>query len=131
MKTTDIVLYALLAMIVSGISVSFWRYQKDPANRFNFLDLLMENGRLSRIALAFDAVLVVTSWIVLKLVVDGKMTEGYLAIYGGFWIAPVLAKMFATNSVVSASTTTTVSTEVVETVPTKSNKIHGKIDAIK
>ena len=114
MKTTDIVLYTLLAVIVIGIAVSFWRYQNDPANNFNLLDLLMEHGRLSRLAMAFDAAVVVTAWIMLKLVVDGKMTEGYLAIYGGFWVAPILAKMFATNNATTSSTTT-VSIEATET----------------
>lgn len=115
MKTANIVMYTLLAVIVAGIAISFYRYQKDPANNFNLLDLLMENGRLSRLAMAFDAAVVVTAWIMLKLVVDGKMTEGYLAIYGGFWVAPILAKMFATNngSTVSSSTTT-VSIEATE-----------------
>lgn len=115
MKTTDIVMYTLLAMIAIGIAVSFYRYQKNPANTFNILDLLMENGRISRLALAFDAAVVVTAWIMLKLVVDGKMTEGYFAIYGGFWVAPILAKMFATNSGSTVSSTTTVSIEATET----------------
>lgn len=115
MKTTDLVLYALLAMIAAAIVVSFYRYNKDPSiPSFNIVDLLMENGRLSRLALAFDAAVVVTAWIMLKLVVDGKMTEGYLGIYGSFWVAPILAKMFSTNTT-TATSTTTVSIEATET----------------
>ena len=114
MKTTDIVMYALLAVIAIGVAVSFYRYQKNPVNTFNILDLLMENGRVSRLAAAFMMTLVVTSWVMIKLAVDGKMTEGYMIAFGGMWIAPIISKMFATNTT-SASTTTTVSIEASET----------------
>lgn len=115
MKTTDIVMYTLLAVIIAGIAISFYRYQKNPANTFNILDLLMENGRVSRLAAAFMATLLVTSWVMIKLTIDGKMTEGYLMAFGGMWIAPIISKMFATNngSTVSSSTTT-VSIEATE-----------------
>lgn len=106
MKTSDIVLYVILAVIVIGIGLSFWRYQKNPANTFNILDLLMENGRVSRLAAAFMMTLVVTSWVMIKLTVDGKMTEGYLMAFGGMWIAPIISKMFATNNATTSSTTT-------------------------
>lgn len=117
MKTTDIVLYTLLAVIVAGIVVSFYRYQKNRENTFNILDLLMENGRVSRLAAAFMMTLVVTSWVMIKLTVDGKMTEGYLMAFGGMWIAPIISKMFATNdgSSTVSSSTTTVSIEATET----------------
>lgn len=113
MKTTDIVLYTLLAVIVAGVAVAFYRHQKNPANTFDILDLLMENGRVSRLAFAFLQTLVVTSWVMIKLTVDGKMTEGYLMAFGGMWIAPIISKMFATNNT-TTSTSTTVSIEATE-----------------
>lgn len=115
MKTTDIVLYTLLAVILAAVAVSFYRYQKNPANTFNILDLLMENGRVSRLAAAFMMTLVVTSWVMIKLTIDGKMTEGYLMAFGGMWIAPIISKMFATNTATTSSSTTTVSVEATET----------------
>lgn len=115
MKTTDIVLYTLLAVIAAGVAVSFYRYQKNPANTFNILDLLMENGRVSRLAAGFMLTLVVTSWVMIKLTVDGKMTEGYLMAFGGMWIAPIISKMFATNTGSSVSSITTVSVEETKT----------------
>jgi len=96
MKMTDLYLYAILAVFVFGIVVSLWKLQK-AENDFNLLDVLMENGRVSRIASAFAVTLVITSWVIVKLAVDGKMTEGYLMTYGGMWVAPVITKMFATN----------------------------------
>ncbi|OYW62739.1 MAG: hypothetical protein B7Z31_00265 [Rhodobacterales bacterium 12-65-15] len=96
MKVTDIYLYAILASFIVIIGLSLWRFQRSD-NEFNLLDLLMENGKVSRLAAAFSVTLVITSWIIIKLCVDGKMTEGYLVIYGGLWITPILTKMFATS----------------------------------
>ena len=96
MKETDIYLYALLAVVALLIGLSLWRSQRAD-NSFDLLDLLMENGRVSRLAAAFAVSLVVTSWLMLKLCVDSEMTEGYLAIYGGLWVTPILTKMFATG----------------------------------
>ena len=113
MKTTDVVMYVILAVIVLGIVVSFW-HQHVSGNAFNLFDLLMENGRLSRLAAAFMLTLVVTSWVMIKLTIDGKMTEGYLMAFGGMWIAPIISKMFATNTGSTSSTTTTVSIEATK-----------------
>lgn len=122
MKTTDIVLYTLLAVIVAGVAVSFYRYQKNPT--FNILDLLMENGRVSRLAAAFMMTLVVTSWVMIKLTVDGKMTEGYLMAFGGMWIAPIISKMFATNNTTASTTSIkTVSVEATDQVADRGKRI--------
>ena len=94
---TDYVLYAVLAIAAALILISFYRMQADPDVKFDILDLIMENGRVSRIAFAFMLTLLVTSWIIVKLTVDGKMTEGYLIAYGGLWVAPILTKMFSNN----------------------------------
>jgi hypothetical protein len=92
--TTDFWTYSILGLLAALIAVALWRSQKGD-NTFDMLDLLMENGRASRTAAAFATSLVVTSWLMLKLCVDGKMTEGYLVIYGGLWVTPILTRMFA------------------------------------
>lgn len=105
--TTDYYMYGILAMFIAAVAVSFYRLQKDKTNDFNLFDLLMEGGRVSRIAVAFMVTLIVTSWIMLKLAIDQKMTEGYLVSYGAMWVAPIIARMFATNTVSYSSSTTT------------------------
>ena len=97
MMATDAYLYTGLIVIIILIALSLWRFQQRDENTFDLLDLLMEDGRVSRIAAAFAVTLLVTSWIMVKLSIDGKMTEGYLAVYGGLWVAPILTKMFATS----------------------------------
>jgi hypothetical protein len=34
-----------------------------------------------------------TSWVILDLQLHGKMTEGYLTVYGGMWVAPLIARV--------------------------------------
>lgn len=91
MRATD----GALLIITLLIAWSFYRSHVNKANTFDLFDLLMENGRLSRIACAFMATLVVTSWMVVRLTLDGKLTEGYFIGYGGMWVAPILARLFS------------------------------------
>lgn len=98
MNITDIYMYIVLASFAALVAISLWRLQRRPGNDFDMLDLLMENGRVSRLACAFALALAVTSWIMIKLTVDSKMTEGYLGIYGSMWVAPILTRMFATST---------------------------------
>lgn len=76
------------------IAVSFWRLHRNPQNEFNIFDLIMEGGRISRIACAFVAAFLVASWIMVRLTLDGKMTDSYLLWYGAAFVAPVVAKLF-------------------------------------
>lgn len=60
---------------------------------FNLLDLLMEGGKVSKIAVAFMLVLGVSTWVIVHLTIHDKMTEGYLTIYTGAWIVPLVTKV--------------------------------------
>lgn len=109
-------LNGLLAVLVIVIGISVYKLHQDES-RFNVLDLLMENGRTSRIATAFMVALVATTWVFIKLAVDGKMTEGYMLAFGGMWVTPIVSRMFATNQVSSSSSetvTTTTSEQVIK-----------------
>jgi len=70
---------AALLIVALVIAWSIYRAHNDESNTFNVLDLVMENGRLSRIACAFMATLVVTSWVIVRQTSDGKLTEGRLS----------------------------------------------------
>lgn len=116
MKISDYWLNGLLAVLVIVIGISVYKMHQN-ASQFNVLDLLMENGRTSRIATAFMVALVATTWVFIKLAVDGKMTEGYMLSFGGMWVTPIVSRMFATNQVSSSSSetvTTTTSEQVIK-----------------
>ena len=112
MRATD----GALLIVALAVAWSLYRAHRSDSGvfaQFNLLDLLMENGRLSRIACAFMATLFVTSWVIVRLTFDGKMTEGYFIGYGGMWVAPIIAKLFSPPSqTATAVSTTSVSTTV-------------------
>lgn len=86
---------AALLIVALVILWSFYRAQRDPDFRFDLFDLLMENGKVSRIAFAFMCTLGCTTFLMVRLTIDGKMTEGYFGLYSASWIAPIIAKLFA------------------------------------
>ena len=85
-----------IGILTLGIAWTLYRAHKDKdLSNFNLFDLLMEGGRVSRLACAFLASFIMTSAIMWKLAIEGKMTEGYFIAYGGMWVAPIIAKLFA------------------------------------
>ena len=113
MRATD----AALLIVALVIAWSFYRAHRSKDGSFanvNLLDIIMENGRPSRIACAFMATLLVTSWVIVRLTIENKMTEGYFIGYGGMWVAPIIARMFGTpTQTATATSTTSVSTTVI------------------
>ena len=82
---------ALLFVILIFAWILYRWHRSDK--KFDLSDLLMENGHVSKIAVAFMLTLLVTSWIMIYLTSMGKLTEGYLTIYAGAWIAPIVARI--------------------------------------
>lgn len=86
-----------MALILAGILISLifaaWRLQRNPENDFNILDLLMENGHVSKAAVVMMGSFSLTSWMMIQLTLAGKMTEGYFGLYSAAWIAPVVVKL--------------------------------------
>jgi hypothetical protein len=105
----------ILAAAVLLVAVSFWRAHRDALVQFNAFDLIMENGRVSRIAVAFMCVLGVTTWAFVYLTIKDKMTEGIFLAYGGMWVVPLVAKVvFNKNDMPGTTSTTTVTQQTTE-----------------
>lgn len=105
---------AVTLIIVLLLSWSFYRLHRDPESKFNVFDLIMENGRVSRLAFAFMTLLGVSSWVVVRLVVENKMTEGYFGLYGTMWVAPIIARMFSPPVPPSITTDTHTHTQEIK-----------------
>lgn len=86
---------AALLIVALAIAWSLYRAQRDPTIQFNLYDLVIENGRVSKLACVFMGSFCVTSWVFIKVALDGGMTEGLFTAYGAVWIAPVIAKLFS------------------------------------
>ena len=111
MKAAD----AAMLIVALVIAWSIYQAHKDPTVRFNLLELLMDNGRVSKTAFAFMVTLSVTSGLMVLLMLDGKMTEGYFTAYGAAWVAPLIAKMFAAPTPPGTTTTDTSSKTITKT----------------
>lgn len=83
----------VLVLGATGIGVSFWRAHRRPDVQFNLLDLLLENGRVSKISFAFMLVLGVSTWVVVDLQVKGRLTDGTFGLWLGAWVAPLVARV--------------------------------------
>ena len=91
------VMLAVLGIAAILVVISFWRAHRDALAHFNAFDLIMENGRVSKIALAFMVAFAVTTWVIVYLALRDKLTEGYLTSYGVMWVAPLVAKVVFNN----------------------------------
>lgn len=102
-------MHLVLALGAIGILITAWVAHRAPGT-FNLLDLLMKDGLVCRIAVAFMMVLAVSTWVIIDLQLSGKLTEGYFTIYTGAWIIPLVARVVSNKE--SASTLTMTSTTV-------------------
>lgn len=101
-------MHAILAIVVLVVAVSVWNAHKSSSTAFNAFDLLMENGRVSKIAVAFMMVLLVSTWVIVDQQVNNKLTEGMFGLWLTAWVAPLVAKVvFAKTDPPGTTTTST------------------------
>jgi hypothetical protein len=93
-------MHIILASAFAIIAISFFYAHRKPNFEFDAFDLIMSKGKVDKIALSYMLVLALSSWIMVDLQVNGKMTEGYFAIFIGAWITPLVSKVvFGKNEV--------------------------------
>lgn len=81
----------VVGLVVAGVSL--YLAHRNPENNINIFDLFLHNGRLDKLAVVFLAAFGMTTWLMVDLQLSGKMTEGYLGLYGTMWIGPLFAKL--------------------------------------
>ena len=110
---------AAFAIVMLLVVWSFYRAQRDPANNFNLFDLIMENGRVSRIGFAYLVGLLVTSWVLVRVAQnEARNLDVVFSAYLAAWVAPIVAKLFSPPTV-TTSTQTTSSTSTTAPVGEK------------
>jgi hypothetical protein len=86
------VMFAILACVVLGIMWSLERRSRSSSSKFHFDDLLLdETGKTSKAACVMFGSFVVTTWCIIYLAMNEKLTEGYFGAYLTAWVAPVVA----------------------------------------
>jgi len=87
-----------LLIIALAVAWSLYRAQRNKDYSFDLFDVIMEGSKVSRLACVFMGSFAVSSWIMVRLTFDGKMTEGMFTAYGAVWCAPIIAKLFAQST---------------------------------
>jgi hypothetical protein len=110
-------IYAVLAFAVVWLIRATIRRSRAADSLINIEDLLLgEDGRISKGAFVMIGAFLLTSWLMVYLTVADKMTEAYLGIYVGAWVAPTVAKLFSSNAPpTNVASSTTVITETSST----------------
>lgn len=88
------VTHALLIAGLLGVLWSVYRLHQNAQVDFNMLDLLMENGRVSKVSCLVMGAFALHSWVIIDLQLNGKMTEGYMLMYSATWVAPLIVRLF-------------------------------------
>ena len=102
-------------VIILIVVLSVYRAHKNPNVDFNALDLIMQNGRVDRIACITMGTWLALVFVFIGTYLDNKMTEGLYTAFGGLCFAPLIAKMFSTSQPSAiASSTTTSTVEIVK-----------------
>jgi len=92
MTITDLPLAKILG-VVALLSV-LWHRDRSTASKIDFDTLLLDtDGRMSKSAIVMFGSFGMTTWMMVFLTLEGKMSEGYLTIYGGLWIIPAVTKL--------------------------------------
>lgn len=117
MNETKILMTAALILIIIAIIYVLMKRDRSSMSHINLEDLLLGDDRkLSKAAAVMMGAFAMTTWLMVYLALNGKMTEGYFAIYVGAWIAPTVTRL-----IVNKPSETTVAVETSTTSVSRSS----------
>lgn len=88
----------VLCVAVLAVAFTLWRAHTRHDIDFNLLDLLLEGGRVSKIAVAFMLVLGTSTWVIVHQTINDKITEGMFGLWLTAWVTPLVAKVVFNKS---------------------------------
>lgn len=83
----------VLALGAALVVISFWRAHLKPDFNFDMFDLIMENGRVSRLALWYNLAGASSTWVVVDSQIKGALTEGLFGLWLAAWVGPIIARL--------------------------------------
>lgn len=98
MNYTKLLMVAALIVAIALVMLMLVRRDRSTTSQVNLEDLLLgDDGKLSKAASVMLGAFLMTTWLMVYLALNAKMTEGYLAIYVGAWIAPTVTRLIVTK----------------------------------
>jgi hypothetical protein len=100
MNLTKLAMVVVLVLVILLISLALVKRDRSTVSRINLEDLLIgDDSKLSKAAAVMMGAFAMTTWLMVYLALNAKMTEGYLAIYVGAWIAPTVTRLIVAKPV--------------------------------
>ena len=89
-------LVAIIFLLVAlGVVLTLYVWHRNKESPVDLSDLLMENGKLSKMAFTWLGSFIVMSFGFMYAVIQGKLSDAYAALYAATWAIPIVTKMFA------------------------------------
>lgn len=86
-------MHLILAAGAAFVLVTFWIAHRNSLAKFDAFDLITENGRVSKIAVAFMVTLGVSTWVIVDQQINGKLSDGTFGLWLAAWVTPLTAKV--------------------------------------
>ena len=116
MNYTKTLMVAALIAVIIGVVLALVRRDRSAISAVNLEDLLLgDDGKLSKAAAVMMGAFAMTTWLMVYLALNNKMTEGYLAIYVGAWIAPTVTRLIINRPAETVATLETSTTSMSRT----------------
>lgn len=94
MNLIKLAMAILLACVIVYIAFVLVKRSRSSNSALNLEDLLLgDDGKMSKAAAVMMGSFAMTTWLMIYLTLNNKMTEGYLSIYVGAWIVPSVVKL--------------------------------------
>ena len=88
----------IIGLIFAGVGIFLsyivYRWNRDPDNPFELKDLVMENGKASRLGVTWLGSFLVMSFGFIHMIIHNTLTDTYAATYAGVWAIPIVSRMF-------------------------------------
>lgn len=89
------VVTAIFAIVLLIICYIVYRWNKDSENPFELKDLVMENGKASKLAFTWLGSFLIMTYGFVHMIIHNTLTDSYAALYSATWAAGIGLKMFA------------------------------------
>lgn len=81
-------IYGVILLVVVALL-----YRGHTKKDFNLLDLLMEKGHISKIAVAYLTTLFTSSWYIVHEAIEKQLTDTAFGAYLAAWVIPIVARI--------------------------------------
>lgn len=83
----------LLAVFIYMVGFSLWKSHRSSDIRFNLLDLLMKDGRVSKVSVIVMTAFTLHSWAIVTWILNKTVSDQAMLTYAGIWVTPLLARL--------------------------------------